>query len=143
MKTRRCVMIGPNSGATLANGEQNVLVIANGKDVYLRIDFDRGTVVLAGGDGPFLNADFKHQPAPLVWVRGSDVPPYELAVRAFEDFAKVFRASYENDPDGGLPMQAIKDLDRAMPFDELMSRFDVEGDGDGDGEGDGDGDDKD
>jgi hypothetical protein len=134
MTTRRCVMIGPNSGEALANGEQNVLVIANGKDVYLRIDFAKGTVMLAGGEGvgPFLHADFKHQPAPLVWVRGADAPPYELAVRAFEDFAKVFRASYENDPDGGLPMQAIKDLDQAMPFDELMSRFDVEDEDDDD-----------
>jgi hypothetical protein len=127
--TQRCVMIGPNSSATLANGEQNVLVIANGKDVYLRIDFDKGTLMLAGGDGPFLHADFKQKPAPLVWVRGSDCPPYELAVKAFEDFAKVFRESYENDPKGGVPMQAIKDLDQPMPFDELMSKFDVEDEG--------------
>jgi hypothetical protein len=131
MPAKRCVVIGPNSGVTLAGTERNLLLIADGPVVYLQVDFDTRVVVLGDGAGPYVVADFKGHPGPVLWARGIETTPYETAVKAFEDFAQVFRESYESDPEGGLAVKKIEErtqeLTKAQTFDELISQFKVEG----------------
>lgn len=127
--TQRCVLIGPRSGATLHGNERDVLIVADGRNVFLQVDFESRTVFFGDRTGPRIHIDFSSQPAPVVQVRGDPhTHLYEVAVAAFEDFAQAFRESYENDPAGGASVKRINELCQELPLEEVLSRFSVEGD---------------
>ena len=94
----RCVAIGPEAKA---DGDTTLVIGAYGVD-YLKVDFEKKTVELSDEDGFYIHVSFPEEPdipaVPVVKIRGKQEDVYGLIVKAFKDFSKKFRESYEEDP---------------------------------------------